>query len=55
MFNLIQFMNAFLSYFILFGVMVTLAVIGGFVGVTMRKRKNAKEHAEATEEGKATE
>ena len=39
--NFISFVNSFLSYLILFGVFVLLAVAAVFIGITLRKRKNA--------------
>lgn len=41
--NLIAFLNSFVSYLILFGVFVLLAVAAVFIGITLRKRKNEKE------------
>lgn len=43
--NLIAFFNSFVSYLILFGVFVLLAVVAVFIGTTLRKRKNEKELA----------
>lgn len=40
--NFISFLNSFLSYFILFGVFVVLALAAVFIGITLRKNKNAK-------------
>jgi len=48
--NLISFINAFLSYFLVFVIAVTLMVSGAFIGITMRKKKNAKEEAMSEEE-----
>ena len=47
--NLISFINAFLSYFLLFGVIVVLVLIAVFLGTTMRQRKNAKENVAVIE------
>lgn len=38
---MIAFINAFLSYLLLFVVMGAVAGVAIFVGITMRKRKNA--------------
>lgn len=38
---MIAFINAFLSYLLLFVVMGAIAGLAVFVGITMRKRKNA--------------
>ncbi len=43
--NLITFFNSFVSYLILFGVYVLLAVVAVFIGTTLRKRKNENELA----------
>ncbi len=43
--NLIAFFNSFVSYLILFGVFVLLAVVAVFIGTTLRKRKNENELA----------
>lgn len=40
--NLILFINSFLSYLILMAVIVVLAGIAIFIGITMRKKKNLK-------------
>lgn len=47
--NLIAFINAFLSYGALFCFIVILCVAAAFVGIYLRKNKNAKEasHKEA--------
>lgn len=41
--NLIAFVNAFLSYFLLFGFIVVLCIIAVFVGIKLRKNKDLKE------------
>jgi len=41
--NLIAFINAFLSYFLLFGFIVVLCLIAVFVGIKLRKNKDLKE------------
>lgn len=43
--NLVLFINSFLSYILLFVVIVIVAGIAMFIGITMRKRSNAKEEA----------
>lgn len=48
--NLISFVNAFLSYFVVFLVAVGLMLAGSFIGITMRKKKDAKEEAMKEEE-----
>lgn len=45
--KLIAFLSSFTSYLLLFGIFVLLAGVAVFAGITMRKRKNAKELAEA--------
>ena len=52
--NLISFINAFLSYFILFGVSVILILICAFVGIKLRKLKKAQEEALKEEETATT-
>ena len=44
---MISFLNSFLSYLLLLIIIAALAMVGLFIGVTLRKKKNAK--AEATE------
>ncbi len=44
--NLIAFINAFLSYFLLFGVIVLLCLAAAFVGIKLRKNKDLKEGKE---------
>lgn len=41
--NAILFVNSFLSYLLLMAVIVILAGIAIFIGIRMRKNKNAKE------------
>lgn len=43
------FINSFLSYLLLFGMMVIIVAIGLFIGITLRKRKNAKDNQEKPE------
>lgn len=45
--NLILFVNSLLSYLLVFVVIVIVAGIAIFIGITMRKKKNAKEALEA--------
>ena len=40
--NLISFVNSFLSYGLLFLFVIVLALIACFIGISMRKRKNAQ-------------
>lgn len=44
---MISFLNSFLSYLLLLIIIAALAMVGLFIGVTLRKKKNAK--AESTE------
>lgn len=41
--NLVAFINAFLSYFLLFGFIVVLCIIAVFVGIKLRKNKDLKD------------
>ncbi len=41
--NFILFLNSFLSYILLFLIIVVVAGIAMFIGITMRKKSNAKE------------
>lgn len=41
--NLIAFFNSFLSYFLLFAVCVAVVIVAVVLGITMRKKKNAKD------------
>ena len=45
------FLNSFLSYLLLFGLIAVLAVVAVTIGITMRKKKNAREAAEALTQG----
>lgn len=47
--NLILFFNSFLSYLLLMAVIVVLAGIAVFIGITMRKKKNLELTAQAPE------
>lgn len=54
--NLILFLNSFLSYLLLFVIMIALVVIACIIGVKMRKSKDARLQAEAVlEEEEAAE
>ena len=44
--NLILFTNSFLSYLFCFGVFVLAVVIAVFIGISLRKSKNAKLEAQ---------
>lgn len=41
--NAILFLNSFLSYLLLMAVIVVIAGVAVFIGIKMRKNKNAKE------------
>lgn len=45
--NAVAFTNVFLEYLVVFGVSVVVVLVACFLGVTMRKRKNAKLELEA--------
>lgn len=47
--NLILFLNAFLSYAFAFIVVIALIVIACFIGIGLRKKKNAAQGIEAGE------
>ena len=51
--NLILFLNAFLSYLLLFVFIIVLVVVACIIGVKWRKSKNAKIAANAGAEGQA--
>ncbi|MGN0304588.1 MAG: vanadium nitrogenase [Lachnospiraceae bacterium] len=40
--NLIAFLNVFCSYLLLFGIIAVLAVVAVFIGIRLRKNKDAK-------------
>ena len=42
--NLIDFLNSFFSYLVLMGIIVVLCGIAVTIGITLAKRKNAKEN-----------
>lgn len=48
--NLVAFLNSFLSYLLLFGAFVLIAAVAIFIGITLRKSKNAKVIAEESAE-----
>lgn len=48
--SLIAFLNSFLSYLLLFGAFVLIAAVAIFIGITLRKSKNAKVVAEESAE-----
>ena len=43
--NLILFFNSFLSYLLLFAVIVVLGVAAALIGINLRKKKDAKARA----------
>ena len=45
--NFALFFNSFFSYLLLFFVIVVVAGIAMFIGITMRKKKNAEEAGQA--------
>ena len=45
--NLIAFLNAFLSYLLLFAVCVAVILVAVKIGITLRKNKDAKTALEA--------
>lgn len=45
--NFALFFNSFLSYLLLFAVIVVVAGIAMFIGISMRKKKNAEEEEQA--------
>lgn len=45
--NFALFINSFLSYLLLFAVIVAVAGIAMFIGISMRKKKNAEEEEQA--------
>ena len=47
--NLILFLNAFLSYAFAFIVVIALILVACFIGINLRKRKNASEGIETGE------
>lgn len=47
--NLIAFFNMFLSYLLLVVIIVALCAVAGFIGISLRKRKNRIEEETATD------
>lgn len=47
--NLTAFLGTFLSYLILFGVFVVIAIVGCVIGINLRKSKDAKAALEAAD------
>lgn len=52
--NLILFINSFLSYALLFIVIIALVVIACLIGINMKKRKNASIQSAEKEETSAS-
>lgn len=52
--NLILFLNSFLSYLLLFVIMIALVVVACIIGVKMRKSKDARLQEEALLEKEET-
>ena len=52
--NLILFVNSFLSYGLMFLFIVVLILIACFVGISLRKRKNAQVGVDEGEKGTST-
>lgn len=53
--NFALFFNSFLSYLLLFVIIVAVAGIAMFIGIKMRKKKNAEEQAAISGEDKVEE
>ena len=53
--GMISFINSFLSYVLVVVAFVAVMFVGGFIGLKLRKSKDAKEAALAVEEEKVTE
>ena len=51
--NLILFINAFLSYLLLFVLIIALVIVACIIGVKWRKSKDAKNAVNADAEGQA--
>ena len=51
--NVILFINAFLSYLLLFVLIIALVIVACIIGVKWRKSKDAKNAANADAEGQA--
>lgn len=54
MYNLISFLNSFLSYLLVFAIVAVLVVIASFVGIKLRKNKDAKDALAMMEESTDT-
>ncbi len=52
--NLVLFLNSFLSYLLVVAVFLLVAGIAIFIGIKLRKDKDAKARAEASKEQKET-
>ena len=48
--NLVAFLNSFLSYLLVFGVFVVIAIVAVAIGITLRKAKNTKAAVEIAED-----
>lgn len=53
--NFLMFLDRFLEYFICFAVFLVCILIACFVGIKVRKAKNAKAEVLATDESETTE
>ena len=53
--GMISFINSFLSYVLVVVAFVAVMFVGGFIGLKLRKSKDANEAALAVEEEKVTE
>lgn len=51
---MIAFLNSFMSYLVLFLIMGAVAGLGIFVGIVMRKKKNAAAEAEKEKDAENT-
>lgn len=51
---LVAFVNSFLSYLLLMAVIVVVAAVAIFIGITMRKKKNLKGEAESVKAAEET-
>lgn len=48
--NVTLFLNSFLSYMLVFCVIIIVGAIAMFLGITLRKKKNAQEQAAQTQD-----
>ena len=46
------FLSSFISYLLEMIILVAIGLLGGFIGVSLRKKKNAKEEAFASADAK---